>query len=763
MIHFVSFVGGSALWQACTLAPRLALTVLFIVTLMLFIRKRRAAALMLLAGFALAMLRAPAPAPQRWDNPVMLAGYFSEPPHRYERFNSQPFVTEMPPEGAPKTFNVLSKTEFRAGRQYTLSLRMITPRVRRNPGAWDSGAYARLNSVEKNASPPGNRLGRYVARLRERTGREIDSRMPPGEASLVKALTVGFRGSMPVGIRQDLRHSGLSHLMSISGTHFGFFAVALFFLIKTAMESIRERALLRVSMRMSPAQAAALLTLPPMIFYLALSGGSAPSVRAFTMISLFLFGLLASARGRWQSFLAAAAFVLVLSDPGVVTTPSFLMSFSAVLFIGLSLRRPESPIREERIEQGPALRLARAVIARPLLLTIAASFGVLPFVIHWFHEVSVISPLANVLVTAMAGLLLIPLSIAGAASYAVSGSFITAPIVKPLASLALWLAHLTASPGWAYVAVPPMPPVLMPLYFLCILPFLVTRNKRLAPLMLVPFIAYGLITASANSGKDTTLTLLETGRSDAMVMELPERRVVVIDTGISGTEAAAYLRTRGIREIEALVLTHSHKDHTGGSSKLREQFGIKEVWESGRLKPKHRKALEGLAFRRLEQGDEVTLEGVTFRALHPFKGYVSAESGTRRTNNNSLVLRAEVKGGSSVLLSGDVQADAIEALGEIDRDLLASDVLKAPHHGKQALEVRELAGMVQPSTLVLTGYDAKGLDGLNVLSTGDHGAIKINLSSSPPRIKTFADFAPKRNPETFSEELRNLKTLFTVW
>jgi competence protein ComEC len=763
LIHFVSFVAGTALRHAWPLTPRLALAALLLATLMLMLRRKHAAAFMLMAGFALAMLRTPAPSPQRWDNPVTLSGHFSEPARQYTRFNSQPFVPEKAPEGAPESFNVLSNAEFSAGVPYTLRLRMITPRERRNPGAWDSSVYARFLYMEEEDSRDKGGPARYIASLREKMGAKIDTLMPPEEAALVKTVTVGLRGSVPTGIKQDFRRAGLSHLMSISGTHFGFFAVAVFFLIRAAIERLPEPALLRVSMRVSPAQAAALLTIPLMLFYLALSGGSAPSVRAFVMIGFFLLGLLLGARGRWQSFLAAAAFVLALSDPSVVSTPSFLMSFSAVLFIGLSLRRPQFAIREDRAEENTAIRLAKAIVARPLVLTIAATFGVLPFVIHWFHEVSVISPLANILVTGMAGLLLIPLSIAGAVTYASFGSFITAPLVKPLATLALWLTHMAASPSWASIAVPPMPPALIPIYFLFTLPFLITRRRRLMPLMLVPFAAYAMMVLHSSSSDRVSLTMLETGRSDAMVMELPGRRAVVIDTSRSGTEVSAYLRARGIREIEAMVLTHSHQDHTGGGAKLNNYFEVKEVWDSSRLKRKHRRALDGIPFRHLERGDEVELPGVTFRALHPFGGYASSEGGTRRTNNNSLVLRVEADGGSSALLTGDVQADAIAALGRLDGDEIRSDVLKVPHHGKQPLEVRELAEMVRPSTLVLTGYGAEGLDGLPLLSTGDHGAIKVDLSASPPQVKTFVGFAPRRNPGSFSEELRNLASLFTVW
>lgn len=780
MILLLCYVAGTALWQTWALLPWLTFIALAASSSALAYRKQYAAALILLAGFLLAMYRLPAheplpgalPAYTRWDNRVVLGGYFSEPARHYQKFNSQVFLPDNPQQLStiPAEFNVLSHREFDAGRHYTLKLRMIIPRQRKNPGAWPATVYARLRSVEAEApmDDPMGGIRPRLARMRQRVAIAIDSRFPSDQAALIKAITVGLKGDMPPELRGDFQRTGLTHLLSISGTHFGFFAVALFFSFRSAISRIPKNMLLTMTLHMSPHQAAAILTLPPMLMYLGLSGATPPPVRAFVMISLFLFGLLISTRGRWYAYLAAAAFVIAVFDPSAVTSLSFVMSFSAVLFIGLSCKEAPQheygPPPETEPEPGPWPRVINAFLARPIKLTLAATLGVMPLIIHWFHELSIISPLANVAVTSLAGLLLVPLSIVGAMSYALFGSFVTAPLVGPLAEACIRLTRTLAAPEWVSLSTPPMPAALAAVYYASVLPWLITRRRRLMPLILIPILAYSFFAYKATTSDEVSVIVLDTGRSDAMVLELPGRRALIIDTGYSGSEIMSYLRYRGINQIEAIALSHDHKDHTGGAEKLARYFEVTEIWDNGKLRKRSRQGLQDIPRRRLKAGDITSLPDVEIQVLHPPPGYISPDGGSARTNNPSLVLRVKAtKGGGSMLLAGDIQGHGIKTLADLGGSALQSHVLKIPHHGKDPLLARNLLNLVQPALAVQTGYDNLDTGETPLLSTARDGAVKVVLSSRQPEAKGYAAYHPVRNPTDLKTEMRNLMTFFTVW
>ncbi len=765
MTYFVSFVIGAGLALGLDNLPRLTL-VIVVASLMGLISVRKPyAACWLMAGIAFAIVRAPAPAPIIWDNPVSVIGYFHEPAGHYDTINHQGFVplsSDYPNDELPAEFDVLSKFEFIAGVPYSIPLHVMTPRVKKNPAAWKPRPYARVfRNVKYPTVVDGIKpnLPMMIAGVRHELAREIDTLFATEQAALIKAVTVGHRVDMPPSLRRAFQRSGLAHLLSISGTHFGFFAVALFFLFKWLVGTLPHRALLNLTMHISPAQIAAILTLPPMILYLGLSGGNPPSVRAFVMTSLFLFGLLVSAQGNWMKYLAVAAFLLTLWDPAVVGSLSFLLSFSAVLFIGLALNPKSDALDLPEKEDTKTQKLIKIFLIRPVQLTLAASFGVLPIVIYTFHELSTVSPLANILVAPLVCILLVPLCIIGAAWHMTLGVFITAPIVELLADYTIRLAAWLSSYEWSSHGVPPVPGAFVFVYYASILPWLITRRIKLMPLMAIPLILYGVYFYAAVQ-QGVSVTLLDTGAADSAVIEMPGRKTAVIDTARHGSEVAAYLRHQGIRKINPLFLTHNHYDHTGGAARLAGDFEITRVLDNGLIK--RIPALENLPQRTVYAGEIIDLTHATVEVLHPAKGYKTKARGTIRTNDNSLVLKITAKGGGSMLMTGDVQGDAIEALEALEPQAIESDVVKLPHHGKMVTDSMWIIRLSGASVIAQTGPPIYGYSGIQVINTWEQGAIKIMLTPNPVRIKTYADYMAVKHPDSVEAELQNLLGYFKV-
>lgn len=810
MTFFLCFIAGTALWQGFAWFPRLSATVAITAALYLLVARHRAAALMLMAGFTLALVRAPEPPPINWDNPMTITGYFSGPARNYQWFNVQHFIADSTEPPVPSSFSVLSRKQFQPGQPVRLSLKMTTPWQRGNPGAIDRKIYARLvqelptaTEAKVHAQP----AMAFVAELRQSIAAEMDATMPPREAALAKAVTVGIRQGMPDDLNKAFQRSGLAHLLSISGTHFGLFSFIVFMATRLTLGLLPHRWLLALTMRLSIPQAAGLITLPMTLFYLALSGGSTPSIRAFVMTALFLFGLLISARGNWPAFLSAAAFILVLMDPQVIASLSFLMSFSAVLYIGLALRRPKAfelpqpapalpqppaeptptppepgepdlslpepaghipaaaralPAFQEEMEpRGPVAKVLNVIALKPLMLTLAATLGVLPILAHWFHQISLVSPGANMLVTGFAGFVLVPTSIANAMAYTLTGKFLLAPVLNYEASAVIALTEWFASPAWAVFRLPPLPIILVPLYYACTLPWLMLRRRWLLPLLAVPFVAYAAFSVSAMYDNTASITFLDTGASDAAVATLPGGRTIVMDTGRTGTELTGYLRHEGVEDIDVLMLTHKHNDHTGGAAKLARYYNVRELWLSPQMELPA--GLANIPVRRLSAGDVIDLGMARATVLHPAREFAPTKGNKSvRANNGSLVIRLEVKGGSSVLLTGDLQAEGIAALDKLAPAMLKSDALKLPHHGKRARDSRAAIKTADPSLVIQTGPPTHRFVASDVLNTQDMGAIQIDLTRPTPRVKTYFAYALSW-PGSLRQELDNIVKLFATW
>ncbi|HMK43647.1 MAG TPA: MBL fold metallo-hydrolase [Dissulfurispiraceae bacterium] len=133
-------------------------------------------------------------------------------------------------------------------------------------------------------------------------------------------------------------------------------------------------------------------------------------------------------------------------------------------------------------------------------------------------------------------------------------------------------------------------------------------------------------------------------------------RTIVVDTGRTQLPLLGLLRYRGIRTIDALVLSHAHPDHTAGLSALLRDLRVQELWDNGRLAYSPPLPPD-IRHRTLARGDIIsTAGGARFIALHPCAGY-HAEKRTSEENNDSLVLKSETSGGS-ILFTDDIGEDA---------------------------------------------------------------------------------------------------------
>lgn len=198
-----------------------------------------------------------------------------------------------------------------------------------------------------------------------------------------------------------------------------------------------------------------------------------------------------------------------------------------------------------------------------------------------------------------------------------------------------------------------------------------------------------------------SLTVIDVGQGDALLLQSPSGKTMLIDAGDSDSFAAIerVLMAYGIETLDVAVATHPHLDHIGAMADVLRHYPVGAFYltdypasteQYGRML----KALQknGCSVIRAVAGMTVAWDDdVTVTVLNPFDGWTYADA-----NNSSVVLRVEY-GAVAFLLTGDMEAET-EALliAAYDAELLRADVLKLGHHGSNSSSSGIFLDAVQP-------------------------------------------------------------------
>lgn len=601
-------------------------------------------------------------------------------------------ILEAPLERLPRKLRVSwyrAGQAVKAGESWRLRLSLRPPRGMLNPGGFDYerwlfaqgiGAVGYVRESLENRrlalTAPGSWLPRWRQDIHDRL-QAVWQHSPV--AGLLMALTMGVEDGIGRPEWDVLRRTGTAHLIAISGSHIGLVAGLVFFLVRSLVSRLGPR------QRLSPPRIAALAGLVGAWAYAALADFGIPTQRALIMVAMAMGAVVLQRPTHVAHLLALALIAVVLRDPLAVLAPGFWLSFAAVALIAYGVRGRLAPARGGRL------------LWRINALT---AVGLAPVLLLFFGQMSLVSPFANLLAVPVLGTLLIPLCLAGALLLPVSPA-----LGQPLLALAewvmreswrvlTWIASLPVA-QWTH----PVPPLgHMALALAGVILLLAPRGvpaRWLGLVMLLPALLYAPERLPPGGFR---LTLLDVGQGLAAVVET-RHRTLAFDAGaklsrhfdMGNAVVEPYLRHRGLGRIDVLVISHGDNDHSGGARSLLQVFPVRHLLTSVP------DLFRDDAAMSCQAGQGWRWDGVDFQMLGP----VAAST---RDNDNSCVLRVRGEGGS-VLLTGDIEADAENRLVTRYGSALRSDVLVVPHHGSKTSSTPALLAAVRPRWgLVPAGY-----------------------------------------------------------
>ncbi|HXW69767.1 MAG TPA: ComEC/Rec2 family competence protein, partial [Dissulfurispiraceae bacterium] len=519
---------------------------------------------------------------------------------------------------------VLSSSVMTAGMPYRITVHIPADAYFMNPGG-RSGLSGYELGIEPVTGPPGAIWElpiKFFQASRARLNTAFKKSLSPESASFIMALITGERGLISKETSDAFNVTGLAHLLHKAGLHFGLLFLFLFEATRFFIKMLPNRFFSRLTLYASPSQIAALVSLPFMVWYLGISPPDFGTLRAFIMICFFLFGLLIQRKGFWLNNLITAVFIIVVCQPDSLIALSFQLSVAAVLCIGLAAGGKQ---------EGKRLSVV-SYIRSSLLITSAANAGTAPLIINYFHTFSIVSPLTNLIIIPAVGFVILPLAFLSSFFFLFFNVLPFHAVLDSFTGHVLSLIYYMA--GWPFISlrIPAFPPVLLIFFYAGLVIFTVIIYSRIkesrrnavagaeeslrprsgfsffrslyfpCSVALIPALIFSV--AACLTRDRLSVTFLDVGQGDGAVLELPDHRTLIMDTGNSGIQIGEFLRYRGVNEIEAIMLSHGHHDHTGGLEYLVNTFKVHEIWDNNRLIYKTG-ILEKVGHRGLQRGDVI--------------------------------------------------------------------------------------------------------------------------------------------------------------
>src|SRR5690606_18147851 len=344
-----------------------------------------------------------------------------------------------------------------AGEAFALTVRLRAPRGAMNPGGFDYeqwllvegyGATGYVRSGERLDDAPAGAARRWLRMRRDAAERLAAASPSPEAGALLIALSIGERFGFTETHWADLRRTGTSHLVAISGLHVGLVATLAFVTVR------RLWLRLPAAVAHRDLEAAAAVAALAGVGYAALAGFGVPTQRAAVMILVALGVAVGRRTVGFGHGLAAALLAVIAVDPFAVLSASFWLSFGAVALLAALASRRDVPLgRPTRLSRWRRAALALAA------LQLTMSFGLVPIAATYFGEISLVSPIANVVAIPYFSFVLVPLALAALAAVTcgLPGAEALAAFAGHLADLA-WAGIVAAAaiPGaaWPLAATP---------------------------------------------------------------------------------------------------------------------------------------------------------------------------------------------------------------------------------------------------------------------------------------------------------------------
>lgn len=539
----------------------------------------------------------------------------------------------------------------------------------------------------------------------------------------------------PDYIKASFVNSGLLHILAASGMNVAFiYGFWVFF-----MRRIR-----------APFKLTVLTGMGVVIIYTFMTGLGASVIRAALMLLFILAGKLIDRDAHTVSLLAFVAMLMLIYNPAFINDVGFQLSFIVTFGLLTTANVIFEKYKESKIPDW---------LIAAILIPVIAQIWVAPIQMFYFNTFSTYSVLANVLSMPF-------LSVISFGGFVSSIIAILTPFTDKICMLSDIILNFILNilvfisdffAGLPHSLLTTTHPNIFQLFIYYGIVLFVTMsiktgfNKRLVStcILLFTILLLSLINIPSN---DLQIIAFDVQNADCFLIKTPRNKYFIIDTGragYKGSKAQAnsiiikYLKDRGIKNIEGMIITHFDNDHSGGAVDIMKNLNVKQVYinsfeDKSMTSTNIYKTLKELKIPSQIPNNNKSIYSENSLNMQTYLAEAEED------NEKSIITLLSYKD-FDMLFTGDAGTDAFNQLKkDIPHNI---EVLKVGHHGGPHVVSSEMLNHLNTKVSVIStgpnafGHPNKGtLDILrktDIYRTDRHNSIKIISDGQRYTMYTF--------------------------
>lgn len=462
---------------------------------------------------------------------------------------------------------------------------------------------------------------------------------------ILKAFIIGDSSNFNDTFKEAIKTNGIVHLFALSGLHISLFIN----ILEKVFKKIKKKYII--------------INIFLLIYLVITKFGVSISRAIFTY---YLKMICKKLNIRFTSLDQTSLIFICMSiiNPYLMYNNGFVLSFFATFIILLI---------NDKLKNKNEIKAILTISFYSTILTF-------PVIVNINNELNLLSPIINIIMILLVETIILPFSIIVCVVPYLS--FIYKYIIKAFILIIEIQANISYKLGLV-ITFKSMNMLAVIIYYLLIFFILSYHTHKYKKALFLLYIIFLLI-ININFTPTFTITFLDLYNGEATLMEYCNE-TILIDTGEGiNHEVTSFLKSKGIRTIDYLFITHPHSDHNGEFNYIKKNVIVKNV-----IKNKYDKTNYCDNMILASNGDVIKTKYLEFRVLNP-------ETYNSNENNNSLVLYTKIKN-KTFLFLGDIEAEC-EAKLPINEKI---DVVKVAHHGSNTSTSIHLLNKIRPQYAII--------------------------------------------------------------